>query len=235
MVFNQNLWLRRKRDILAGDLAVGASVYLRENGTPVEYLVIQHGNPDASLYDESCDGVWLLRKDIRDRRDWNGTYSNSYKSSTIQSYLNNFLGLFDESVQNSIKQVNIPYVNGTGANGSVASGPNGLPTKAFLLSLLEVGFKYSYTHVDGVCLDYFKGTTNAPDSKRIAYYDGTATDWWLRSVMSSSTELVLVVDSIGSFIDRRPYSSDNAGARPALILPYNAILDPYTLILKGVP
>lgn len=35
-----------------GNVAVGAIVKLNENGSPVEYLVIQQGKPPDSMYDE---------------------------------------------------------------------------------------------------------------------------------------------------------------------------------------
>ena len=55
--------------ILASDLAVGSSVYLMENGVATEYLVVNQGIPSgSSLYDSSCDGTWLLRKDIYEKR-----------------------------------------------------------------------------------------------------------------------------------------------------------------------
>ena len=51
--------------ILAQDIAVGSTVKLMEGGTAVEYLVVNQGIPENSnLYDASCDGTWLLRKDI---------------------------------------------------------------------------------------------------------------------------------------------------------------------------
>ena len=44
--------------ILAGDLAVGSSVYLMENGAAAKYLVVNQGKPSgSSLYDDSCDGT----------------------------------------------------------------------------------------------------------------------------------------------------------------------------------
>lgn len=44
--------------ILASDLAVGDIVKLTENGTPVEYIVVNQGIPgNSSLYDSSCDGT----------------------------------------------------------------------------------------------------------------------------------------------------------------------------------
>ena len=221
--------------ILAGDLAVGSSVYLMEGGTAVEYLVVNQGKPSgSSLYDDSCDGTWLLRKALYESRKWHSSNSNSYKASTIHSYLNStFLGLFDSDIQAAIKEVKIPYVNGT-ANSAVASGANGLAAKIFLLSGYEVGWTQStnsYFPIDGACLSYFSGTA-ATDSKRIGYLNGTASKWWLRSPHALSTVLTWNVIAGGGYNSSDYYNS--YGIRPALVLPTNALFDTDTLILKGV-
>lgn len=70
-----------------GNVAVGAIVKLNENGSPVEYLVIQQGKPPDSMYDESCDGTWLLRKDIAENRVWNADDFNQFENSDIQVWL----------------------------------------------------------------------------------------------------------------------------------------------------
>ena len=48
------------------ELSVGSSVYAKESGTPAEFIVVHHGNPDSSIYDASCDGTWLLRNSCYD-------------------------------------------------------------------------------------------------------------------------------------------------------------------------
>ena len=221
--------------ILAGDLAVGSSVYLMEGGTAVEYLVVNQGKPSgSSLYDDSCDGTWLLRKALYESRKWHSSNSNSYKASTIHSYLNStFLGLFDSDIQAAIKEVKIPYVNGT-ANSAVASGANGLAAKIFLLSGYEVGWTQStnsYFPIDGACLSYFSGTA-ATDNKRTGYLHGASTIWWLRSPYTRNTNLAWVVNTNGSC--GGDYCSLSYGIRPALVLPSTAVFDEETLILKGV-
>lgn len=221
--------------ILASTLSVGSSVYLMENGTAVEYLVVNQGIPSgSSLYDASCDGTWLLRKDIFDSRAWHSSNRNNYKASTIHSYLNStFLGLFDSDIQAAIKEVKIPYVNGT-ANSAVASGANGLAAKIFLLSGYEVGWTQStnrYFPIDGACLSYFSGTA-ATDSKRIGYLNGAAASWWLRSPYANGTGSAWCVSTDGSCGGRG--CSKSYGIRPALVLPSNALFDKTTLILKGV-
>lgn len=205
-----------------GSKAVGSTVKLKVNGTATEFIVVHQGKP-SSVYDESCNGTWLLMKDIYENRQWHSSSSNSYKASTIHSYLNSaFLNLFDSNIKDAIKQVKIPYVNGTG-NSAVGSGANGLSAKIFLLSGYEVGNGGArYVPQDGAKLDYFNQNTGT-DSKRIAYLNGSAAHWWLRSPYISGTGGVCIVyaDSTCSY-----YSASNSfGIRPALVLPFDARVD----------
>lgn len=202
-----------------GSMSVGSTVKLKLGGTARDFLVVHQGLP-SSMYDSSCNGTWLLLKDIYTTRTWDSS-NNDYKNSDIHSYLNGtFLNLFDNDIKNAIKQVKIPYQNGTGSGGSVASGANGLSCKIFLLSGYEVGFSTSdssYFPRDGAKLSYFSsGTGSAANNKRIANYNGSATRWWLRSPNSSDTNLVWDVYSNGSYLDWRYVSA--YGVRPALVL-----------------
>lgn len=61
--------------------AVGSVVKLNVNGAAKEFLVVHQGKP-SSLYDDSCNGTWLLMKDIYENRAWHSSNSNSYKAST---------------------------------------------------------------------------------------------------------------------------------------------------------
>lgn len=219
--------------ILASDIAVGSIVKLMESGSAVEYRVVHQGLP-SSLYDSSCNGCWLLRKDIHSERQWDSANSNSYKISTIHTYLNStFLNLFDSNIKDAIKQVKIPYVNGTGGS-AVGSGANGLSCKIFLLSAPEVHYEYNYIDSgEGAALSYFAScVTNKADSKRIANLNGSATSWWLRSPHTHNTYDVWLVYPEG-FCGTYD-ASDSYGIRPALILPSNALFDADTMILKGV-
>lgn len=202
-----------------GSMSVGSTVKLKLGGTARDFLVVHQGLP-SSMYDSSCNGTWLLLKDIYTTRTWDGS-NNDYKNSDIHSYLNGtFLNLFDNDIKNAIKQVKIPYQNGTGSGGSVASGANGLSCKIFLLSGYEVGFSTSdssYFPRDGAKLSYFSsGTGSAANNKRIANYNGSATDWWLRSPYTHYTHYVWNVYSNG---DCRRWNYNGAyGVRPALVL-----------------
>lgn len=202
-----------------GSKAVGSSVYLNVNGTKKEFIVVNQGKP-SSLYDASCDGTWLLMKEIYEKRTWDGS-NNDYANSDIHAYLNGtFLGLFDADIQAAIKQVKIPYRKGTGSGGTTQTGANGLSTKIFLLSGYEMGWTTSnsqYFPVDGAKLAYFdSGTGTAANNKRIAYYSGSATYWWLRSPYTNLTSSVWYVRSDGDY--RSYYCSSSYGVRPALVL-----------------
>ena len=223
--------------ILASDLAVGSSVYLMEDGVAVEYLVVNQGKPSgSSLYDDSCDGLWLLRKDCIKAMFWDDSDSNILESSDIQSYLNaDMFSKYDADVQNAIKQVKIPYRKNGGSTGTTVNSSDGLLCKVFLLSGYEVGWTTSndnYFPVDGAVLDYFNGTSET-DSKRISKMNGKAQDWWIRSQSIRGTTGVFYVGSNGSHYTSAP-NYMKRGVRPALVLPPNALFDKDTLILKGV-
>lgn len=217
--------------IKASELAVGSSVYLMENGVPVEYLVVNQGIPGgSSLYDDSCDGLWLLRKDIYSERSWGS--GGNYNESTIHTYLNNtFFNLFGADTKNIIKTVKIPYY--LVSDDAPTSGSDGLPTSVFLLGAYEVGLTgstYTPTPEDGACLEYFDGT-DSTDSRRIANYSGKASNWWLRSNSTTSSPWVAQVSATGGKNGANG-SANTAGVRPALILPNTALFDEETLELK---
>lgn len=206
-----------------GSKAVGSIVKLKVNGTAKEFIVVHQGKP-GSMYDDSCNGTWLLMKDIYENRVWQSGDINKYESSDIHAYLNStFLNLFDSNIKDAIKQVKIPYRKNGGSDGTDQSGANGLPCKVFLLSGPEAGLAgASYIPNDGTKLDYFNANTGV-DSKRIAYLSGTATAWWLRSPSTYSANYVLVVNSDGGYND--DYASNSSGIRPALMLPQDMEVD----------
>lgn len=203
-----------------GNLAVGSSVYAKYTGTPYEFLVVHQGLPDATLYDSSCDGTWLVMKNIFSKKAWDST-NNDYENSDIKSSLDSMYIYFD--INSSIKQVKLPYQKGTGSGGSVSSGTNGLSSRMFLLSAREVGYTSSMTPADGVCLDYFAGLSSVVEPKRIAYYSGSADYWWLRSASTYNTSYVWMVNKEGqvTMTDR----TSSHGFRPAMILPSSMSID----------
>ena len=224
--------------IQAGTLAVGSTVKLMEGGTAVEYLVVNQGIPsNSSLYDASCDGTWLLRKDCHSKRVWNTSNINNYETSAINTWLNgDFFSSLGSVEQATIKQVKIPYRAGGGDGGTNQSGANGLSCKVFLLGGYELGWTTSdngYFPVDGAKLAYFEsGTGSSANNKRIAYQNNMARDWWTRSPRTADSKYVSIVSESGSYNYNLASSLDYI--RPALVLPKTALFDETTLQLKGV-
>ena len=199
--------------------AIGSTIKLKVNGSAKDFIVVHQGKP-SSVYDDSCNGTWLLMKDIYENRAWHSSNTNDYANSTIHSYLNStFLNLFESNIKNAIKQVKLPYRKGSGTSTTVTSGSNGLSAKIFLLSATETSFSFSYMPSgEGAELAYFKGCAdNSSDSKRVAKLNGSATYWWLRSPLCNNVNYALCVYSNGDWVV--DYCSSSFGIRPALILP----------------
>lgn len=230
------------------DLVAGDSVYLNVAGVRTEFLIVNKGRPEGTyysdgtggqIYDDSCDGVWLLMKDVYENRAW-ATYStyNDYGKSTINTYLNGeFLAKFDSKIQNLIKQVKVPFFNGISQpnpTGGWAYGENGLSTKVFLLGIREVGVRaldYSNARDSiGVTLQYFlEGTGTDALERRKAYFNGAYNSWWTRVPYGPSAgddhdrTLVLAVSNTGSSVS---YTiTQSVGVRPAIIIPNDAKMD----------
>lgn len=223
-------------NVKLGTKAVGSVLKLNLNGSPKNFIVVHQGKP-SSLYDDSCDGTWVLMQDIYNTREWDNN-DNNYRNSTLQSWLNNtFVDLFDLNIRDAIKTVKIPYVNGTGGS-AVASGANGLSCKIFLLSGYELGWTKndnSYFPQDGAKLDYFTaGTGSAANNKRIAKYNGSATLWWTRSPHMGSSFLVWYVDSDGDY--NYYWYRGTYGVRPAFVLPSTlSVSDDGTVSTNAAP
>ena len=195
--------------------AVGSIVKIKVNGAAKDFIIVHQGLP-SSAYDASCNGVWVVMKDIYTTMKWDGS-NNDYLNSDMTAYLNGtFISLIDADIRNAIKQVKIPYTNYS--NNNVMSGSNGLSCKVFLLSGTEVGFSgVSYMNTEGAKLSYFNSA-----SKRIAYNGSSAAEWWLRSPNTNSSNFVWYVESDGSngYWDYR-YTY---GVRPAFVLPSELVV-----------
>lgn len=215
--------------ILASTLPVRTVVKLMEGGTTVEYLVVNQGIPsNSNLYDASCDGTWLLRKDCHSKRVWNTSNINNYETSAINNWLNgDFFNSFGSVEQAAIKQVKIPYGKGSGSS-SITSGASGLPVKIFLLGCAELEITGSSLMTDGATLAYFSG---AADSDRVAMLNGATAFWFTRSTYSGNSSRVYSITFSGGA--GWGNASDLSGIRPALVIPKTALFDASTLILKG--
>lgn len=209
-----------------GDKAVGDIVKIKEDGVAVNYLIVHKGKP-YELYDDSCDGIYVLREKTLGKRAWHGTDTstsvNDYENSDINTWLNGaFLNIIDEKIRAAIKTVKIPYRKGSGTSRTVQSGANGLSCKAFLLSGYEVGFTQSdssYLPIDGAKLSYFSDNNSriGKDST------DTAVNWWLRSPSSVSAASVFRVLADGYLYSYLSYDSP-VDVRPAFVLPSSLLV-----------
>ena len=87
-----------------GNLPVGSGVYLNVGGTRKLFIIVNQGL-HSSEYDSSCNGTWLLMKEVYVNKPWvDNDNLNDYRNSSIHNYLNTtFLNLFDADVKSKIK------------------------------------------------------------------------------------------------------------------------------------
>lgn len=218
-------------NMFLGNRQVGDVVKINENGTAINYIVVHKGLP-SSMYDSSCDGVWLLREQAHSKMAWEADNKNDYENSDMKTWLNGtFLNTIDSEIREAIKTVKIPFKKGLGnASTPVQSGSNGLSCKVFLLSGYEVGFTTTDNAnfpVDGAKLSYFlNGSSDAnAKTKRICKdSSNSAVHWWLRSPNTYNDSFAVHVNKDGTC------NNDNArytgfAARPAFVLPSSLLVD----------
>ena len=152
--------VRDGQSIAAGDVvnvrALGKTVAIQWNGEPTLFRVVQVGNPDPSIYDASCDGIWMQATYKTLHRAVFGA-NNDYQMSNAHTWCNgDFINGFETELQEKIKTVKIPYWDGTGTEGSLKNGAEGLSTKGFFLSLDELGHPQGGAQSIGAVLSAFK-------------------------------------------------------------------------------
>lgn len=230
---------RKKKTTPISDVDVGSSVYCKVNGVRTEFLIVQKGNPDTSIYDSSCDGIWLLSKDCLAEmkfeyeysyvpfwKDNRGTYINP-----VYVWINgDFYNSID--IKNIIKPIKIPYIT-----SKYDTGVYQLPCTCFLLGALELGLSPAVATVgteSGHLLQYFKNWTSEGNfgyqeqkQLRIANYGNeTNVRWFTR-------DDYLLTGSIGGVIVVNPLSTDDytileraeAYVRPCFIIPSDTKID----------
>lgn len=222
-------------DTPVGELPVGTNVYMNVDGSRREFIIVQQGNPNPAIYDASCDGTWVLQKNVYSKVEWmhsgNSNYFQYYDESTALSHLNNtVLKTFDPAIQNLIKKVKIPCrISGW---TDIRYGADGLLTSLFQLSATEVAgdeVKSATAENDGEQLTYFKAIAQAD---RIAYMNGEAVDWWLRStrytrLTGSWVKAYYYVMARGNLASTDSFNGTfgTLGERFAMVLPFEAMTD----------
>ena len=195
---------------------VGQEINLPYNGVMTPHIVVHIGNPNPSLYDASCDGVWLWRKGIAGSGVWNSSNVNTLSGSDIMTTMAGHVSNYASDVQADMKTVKIPYCVGNGSS-TVNSGANGLECKAFPLGAYEVGITtsdFSFIPVDGTKLDYFMTGRIAEANELRA---GARS--WLRSptVGETLTATAWLITADGNVGTNTVNVSD--GLSPAFIMP----------------
>lgn len=231
------------------NLSVGDIIKIPEGDIRSEFIIVHKGIP-SDMYDESCDGVWLLRKNtLTTEIAWHGTsqsnYHNNYENSNIKTWLNGtYLNTINEKVRDVIKIVKIPFKKGSGAASTgVYSGSDGLSCKVFALSVYEVGCAYSKAPIDGSRLTYFinDNADELANQKRMCKKDSgvDVNSWWLRTPHTDSIGYAYAVAT-----DMKPVTANGAHyfypytkkpVRPAFIVPNDLSLNFDGTLIIGMP
>lgn len=195
-----------------GDMAVGSTVKIKVNGTPTEFLIVQQGSPGSGNND--FDGTWVLLWGIWSNErcyDYTSYRGFRFSETNLYSYLNNtFFTAINEQIRSNIREV---YLR-DGYDGRYESD-NFVNCKIFPLAGTEVGTSYIIPGLRK--LAYFSDGPSSSDSsysKRVAYYNGSKSDWWIRDYTPGDNQRVITTS--GSISSAWP--NDYHGVRPAFIL-----------------
>ena len=199
------------------DLPVGSLLKINESGVPQQYIIVHQGNPNTSIYDSSCNGTWILRKNVVSSMAWE---FGNYSSSPIHSYLNgSFLATFDSDTQSNILQIKIPYAESYDSS-TINALANGLSTKIFIPAVKELGIvqyplstEQSTIPDEGAVLSYF----DYPNGSDLYLSRSTNSEWWTRSLFLSTARYVIYVHSTGE-ITASENCTNSSGVRPAMII-----------------
>ena len=210
------LWYQRGTPL--GGYTVGSTIKIAVGGKDYDWLVVHQGIPDASIYDASCNGTWLLMKDIYTKMVFDSS-SNLFVNSSLLQYLNTtFHDAIDANVRKLIKVATIPYI---AKNNTFTASSGDLRAWVFLLSMTEVGFVGGATikmPIEGAKLSYFNGHS------REAYFNGESTAWWSRTPFAMFDARVWSVNKDGGK-NSGTLHNDSCGVRPCMILPPSTLVD----------
>ena len=120
---------------------VGQEINLPYNGKIIPHIVLHIGNPNPSLYDASCDGVWLMQKIAQLNTDWarGEGATNEFTKSSMASIVGGERNRYDKSVADAMKNVKIPYCVG-GGSAEIKTLADGYSCRTFLLGAYEAGY-----------------------------------------------------------------------------------------------
>lgn len=197
-----------------GDMAVGSTVKIKVNGTLTDFLIVQQGSPGSG--DNDFDGTWVLMTNIiKQMRFSPNSNLMRFSDSDVIDYLNGeFLTSLVPGISKEIKQVSV-------RDASNYEGKHYVSCKVFVLSASEVGITTNSYGIENIYpLSYFKGLTSTDEAytKRVAYYEGSKSKWWLRDYSRFNGTLAVYENGTLSMIWPDTY---RVGVRPAFILNSN--------------
>lgn len=204
MIYISKLFSPISTGTSAGDIDVGATVKINENGQAVDYLVVNQGIPNGSdLYDQSCNGTWIFKKD-----------SSNYIGTTVQSFddmmsqhVSIYESVFGPDIIEAAMPARIPFFQESSGTA------NHITSKIFPLSTSEIGLSEID---DGAKLSYFDAVTpDETNNKAIAGFELS----YLIRLNYDTAGISAIMDNGGrlSIWDFGVYIH----LRPALILPYS--------------
>lgn len=204
-----------------GWYSVGSTIKMDINGNKRVWRIAYKGNPNPNLYDESCNGVWLVLNTIYSTRA-NGS-DCQYAGGAIDTYLNGtFLDRIDKdgNAAKYIKEVKIPYAKKQGdGSWEVQTKENGLPCKVFLPSIFELGGAENLSiYKDGSKLGYYDGSPSTLTLKQ----SGTPAPWRTRTV-TSDAQSEFSIDANGTITTCSP--TDVIGVVPCVIMNPDALVE----------
>lgn len=211
----------RSSAVKAGSLSVGDTFYIPvtiDNAIEKYPFIVVHKGKPSSLYDDSCDGVWIMSVNVWDDT---ATFNTAdYSTSGVAGAMPSLLAKMDGSIQLAAKQVKIPYayyVSGTGM--VVKSGADGFSCKAFPLAVNEMGYTTIGAEADGAKLDYFTSVTDT-QTQAIGELNGEAVPWYTRSahMTGGGTRVGYRVTASGGCVGN---ANTAYNLRPALIVSHN--------------
>ena len=218
-----------------GNMPIGTIINIKVSGTTAIYkgVIVHKGNPDSSMYDASCNGVWVWLKHSRysfssggrddytypfDRYDREFNDSDAFYACNTLVY--NSLKNATPSFVSLIKSVKIPYADKL--QGKVLTLSQGVSAFVFPLSLIELGYSPDDDiPKDGAKLSYFN-----TDADRISigmdHYQ-TKGPYVTRTVSMSDVSQSYRINGYGQkFIQKKYYVAEFS---PAFILPYDVKLN----------
>ena len=186
-------------------LDLGTSIFLEENGTPKEYILMK----------KDVDGCILLRAQALVARRINPTNVSNYEGSEMDNWLINeetgYMSLFDTATKNAIISRSRPTFD------FGDSECRWISRRAFLLTQGEM-FNSTATALEPLttlvpALFIWKGTNDA-NSARVCKSEADAAVGWLLSSPYSATNVCCVINNGAS--SNSSASSTVSWARPAL-------------------